>query len=454
MTLMSPYLRAALASLVVVSPVAAQSALTETPSGVVLSLGEAVRLATRQNVNALAAAARVDQARARADAQRAQLLPVINATGTEGERTFNSASFGISFPSAPGQPSAFPPEGKVLGPIRSYDARVEASMKLLDISAIGRIRSARASANAAAADADQTIQLVAAQTAIGYLRVIRGERLVVARLADSTLAEDLVQIARDQVKAGVGIAVDVTRSESQRAATRAALIAARSERDRARLELLRYLALPLNSSLVLTDTLAPPSANDGAGENEAVRRAFAQRADLKAVAAQLDAQRLQVNAIFSEYFPTISAFADKGAQGAWSSRMLNTYDWGVKVTVPLFDGFKHESRAAEAKALLRELNAKERDMHDQVSIEVRGALLDLNSAREQVDAASLRLKLSEQELSQTRERLTAGVTGNTEVITATTNVLISRTQLVDALTTYQAARIGLLRVQGAITDLR
>ena len=68
-----------------------------------------------------------------------------------------------------------------------------------------------------------------------------------ARLADSSLAADLLNIAQQQLRAGVGIALDVTRAQAQLASTRAQLIAARSERDRSQLDFLRALGLSLDA---------------------------------------------------------------------------------------------------------------------------------------------------------------------------------------------------------------
>ena len=59
------------------------------------------------------------------------------------------------------------------------------------------------------------------------MRVLRADAQLAARVADSSLAEELLGIARDQLGAGVGIALDVTRAQSQRAATRSQLITAR-----------------------------------------------------------------------------------------------------------------------------------------------------------------------------------------------------------------------------------
>ena len=112
-----------------------------------------------------------------------------------------------------------------------------------------------------------------------------------------------------------------------------------------------------------------------------------------------------------------------------------------------------EARIDEQRAVEREIDVRRRDLREQIAIEVRGALLDLASAREQVEAARERLRLAEQELAQSRERFRAGVAGNADVITASLALTGARTQLNDALAAFQGARVALARAEGSITDL-
>lgn len=108
----------------------------------------------------------------------------------------------------------------------------------------------------------------------------------------------------------------------------------------------------------------------------------------------------------------------------------------------------------EQQAAAREIDARRRDLRQQVAVEVRSALLDLGSAREQVDAARERLRLGEQELAQARDRFAAGVAGNADVITASLALNGARNLLIDAETAYQAARVALARAEGNLTQLR
>jgi outer membrane protein TolC len=419
-----------------------------------ITLGDAARLAARQGAPAEAARARVEQANARITQSRSALLPNLSAVASQTGRTFNTATFGISFPSAPGQRPLFDPNGQVEGPVNLLDMRAHLSQPLLDLSAIERVRSARAAADASNADATAQAQTAANTAATSYLRVLRADAQYEARVADSALAADLLGIARDQLQAGVGVALDVTRAQSQLAGARAQLIAARNDRNRSRLELQRAIGLPLDAPVQLADTLGRLAVADSLpSEGAAIDRAMSHRADLRAATAQLVASQRQITALRAERLPTVGLVADQGSIGKSPAHLLPTYDWGVQVSMPIFDGFRREGRVQEQQAVSREVDVRLRDLRQQTAVEVRSSLLDLRSAREQVDAARERLQLAEQELAQARERFRAGVAGNADVISAQLSLNTARTQFVDVLAGYQTARVALARAQGDVTAL-
>jgi outer membrane protein len=160
-----------------------------------------------------------------------------------------------------------------------------------------------------------------------------------------------------------------------------------------------------------------------------------------------------VNATRAERLPTLGVFADQGATGKNTDHLLNTYSWGLQVSLPIFDGLRREARVQEERAIAREAEIRGRDLRDQAAVEVRAAILDLASAREQVDAAREQLRLAEQEVVQARDRFRAGVAGNADVVSASLTLNSARTVVVDALTSYQSARVALARAEGAATDL-
>jgi outer membrane protein len=430
----------------------ATSARAQEP--LVLTLGGAARLAADKSAGPEQARLRTDQAEARVRQQKAAFLPNIRGDALEGEHTFNSASFGINFADPATGKFLFDPNGQLLGPVRTYDFRGTISQNIYDPSSFARLKAARAASAAFGDEAASQSQNAAAIAAAVYVRALRADAQLAARIADSTLAEDLLAIARDQLTAGVGIALDVTRAQSQLASTRAQIISARNERNRARLDLHRALGLPLGAQFTLADSLPGlPTNGTLPTEQDATARAMTSRADLRSADAQIAAAQRQIESIKSERLPALTAFLDDGPTSANIGHLVPTYDWGIKLSIPVFDGFKREGRIEEQQAAMHELSVRKRDLTEQAAIDVSGALLDLVSAREQLAATEEHLRLAEQELSQARDRFRSGVAGNADVITASLSLNAARTQIVDSRAAFQSARVALARAQGTVTEL-
>lgn len=427
---------------------------TALPAQNALSLGDAARLAAKQSGGVDVARQRVAQAEARVTQRRGALFPDLAAGIQQAERNLNSATFGFSFSNpVTGQP-LLRPDGEIIGPVPTVDVRYRLQQPLLDLGNVAKWRAAQSSVLAASADVQAQAEMAAATAAAVYVRAARAEAQLASRRADSALAADLLRIARDQLQAGTGIALDVTRAESQLANVRAQIIGARNERDRGLLELKRAVGLPLDAPLTLTDSLAGMPVGDVAPDAAtALARATESRADVKALLAQETAQRAASQAIKWERTPQLGLVVDQGVIGKNWNRMLPTYSWGVQLSVGLFDGFRREGRVQEQIAATRETDAKLRDLRAQSALEVRAALLDLSAALEQVDAVRERLQLAEQEVSQAQERFRAGVAGNGDVITALLSLNQARTLRNDALASYQGSRVALAKAMGEVQKL-
>jgi len=418
-----------------------------------LSLGEAARLAASQTAVVQSAQLRVDQARARVTESRSSLLPQVGLSPSWTSHTVNSASFGFNFPAPAGERPLLDPNGQIIGPVRFWDVRGQVSQTLVDPAASQRVRAARAGVTAASAEVATAGENAASNAALSYLRALRSEAAYQARIADSTLAVDLLNVARNQLEAGVGIGLDVTRAQSQLAAARTQLIVARNDRDRAQLDLKRALNISLDQKLILTDSLTAPVTVDTT-EAAAVAQAIQNRPDIRAAQAELEAAEQQVAASRATRLPTVNAFANTGPTGLGFNHLLNTYTYGVQLSWPVFEGGRREGQTEEQRAVAKEIDVRRRDLQQQASVEVRAALLDLASAREQVEAARNRQNLAELEVQQARDRFNAGVSGNADVITASLTLNSARTELIDALAAHQAARVSLAKAEGIVSQIR
>jgi outer membrane protein TolC len=102
----------------------------------------------------------------------------------------------------------------------------------------------------------------------------------------------------------------------------------------------------------------------------------------------------------------------------------------------------------------RQAELQLRDIQQQVEQDVRDALQTLATSADQVKSADQSVTLSERELQMARDRFSAGVGDNIEVINAQTALANARDSQVTALTQHNAARINLAAALGRVEDFR
>ncbi len=412
-----------------------------------LTLAEAVDMASRGARAVELARVGVRGAEARVEQRKAAYFPDVKASASRGARTLNTATFGLDFPAAPGQQPLFDPAGEVVGPIHNADLRGSLSQTILDMSALEWIHSAGSSLEASRLREEAAAQQAAAEAGIAYVRALGAEARIQAQEADLALARELVDIARELLASGVGVRLDLTRAEAQEASMNARLISARAGAERARLGLLMALDLSPDTPIALTDSLAAPSEplpEPGA----ATEAALEERMDVQAADQDVQASRLATTAVRYERLPTLELGASDGWIGRSVSGVLNTYDWSLRVSVPVFTGFRHRAKVQEQEAQTRTAELRRDDLREQVTFQVRTALLDVHASEEGLAAASTQLQLAELEYQQARERFQEGVADAGDVITAGLRLNEARTLQVDALAACQSARVALAAAQG------
>lgn len=418
------------------------AALAQAPATTTLTLGDAARIAAERAPSVIGARARAVQGAARTMQARAELLPQLSSEASvDGGTESSGLPTGTYLGGAPRPVSG-----------RTVDVRLQATQKVLDLGAIRRMKAASTEADALGHGAVAASEAAASRGALAWLEVQRADARLAARVADSALAAELLDIARQRLQAGTAIALDVTRAESQLASTVSQLITARSARARAELELVHALALPVSTRVQLGDTLGAPGAGaDEVQESAAVETAMQRRGDLLAAGSYAEAARRQISAVKADRLPTVSLFSSAAST---SGGTLDNRSYGVSVSFSLFDGFRRESRIAQYRAEEQEADAEWLDIRNRIVVDVRSAMLDLAAAKEQVAAADVRLRLAEQEVEQARERFSAGVAGNSDVIQASLTLNQARDVVVDARTTYHQARVNLAAAQGTVREIR
>lgn len=411
------------------------SAEAQTQAPRKLSLSAAIEAALENNAEVGISEQQQIQAKARMEEQRSTLLPNLNGLISHTDQTINLGSRGLDFPGIPHR----------AGPFGNTEMRFQFS-EPFDIALIRRYQSSKHSANSSQFETEAVKHKVEAMVAKLYFGVQAASALVDAAQSQIDLDQSLLQLARDRLQVGSGTQLDVTRAQARLTTERYHLLQAQNSHRNAELQLLRAMGEPLDIQVELTDPLE--AAAPVTTVEEALGIAMRNRPELMSEERKLQAARLTFAAARAELFPSIQSFADYGNSGNPGSSFIPTRTIGIQLNIPLFDAGRRAAHRKRANSQLRQAEIHAKDVRDAIELEVRLAVDNLASAREQLEAADQSLRLAEEELELSRLRFEAQVSTQLDVITGQAEVADARSRHVNALFAVKSAEIEYRRATG------
>src|SRR5258708_25165838 len=181
---------------------------------------------------------------------------------------------------------------------------------------------------------------------------------------------------------------------------------------------------------------------------QALERAYASRADYQAAIQQVRAAERYRFAATAEHFPSLNFAGNYGAAGVNVGESHGVFEVGATLAIPIFAGGRARADALQAESTLRQNRQQLENLRAQIDFDVRTALLDLNAAADQVEVARTSLDLANQTLDQARDRFTAGVADNLEVVQAQEIVASANDDYIASLYDHNVAKLSIARAIG------
>lgn len=411
-----------------------------TPGVLPLSLREAINRGLKQNLGALLSSADIRAARGQRWEQLSALLPHVTANPYINESKINLGELGFTSFGTLQLPSSIPP-------FSYFDARVNVSQSLFDWHSINNARASDQAMRSAEYTYQDARDLVVLAVGYTYLQAIADEARIETAEAQVETAQALYDQAADQVAAGTSPAIDGLRAKVELQTRQQQLIQARNNFAIQKLTVARVIGLAAGQEFELTDkSLYQPF--ESITVEEALKRAFASRADYQAVLADTRAAEFSRKAASAGYLPSLSFTMDYGAGGAHPSNATDLFDVRGNLTIPIFQGGQVHGDVLQAQARLEQSRERQENLRAQIDADVRTALLNIQSSAEQVAVARSNIDLAEQTLAQSRDRFTAGVTDTVEVVQSQEAVASAHEQYITSLYNYNFAKISLARALG------
>ncbi len=406
-----------------------------------LSLRDAIQRGLRYNLGILTSRDIADTVKAERRRTLSTLLPNVSVGATQTSQQIDLAAFGFNLPGIP----------KIVGPFGYQNVRGFVEQTVYDRTSLKNLKSATESQKAAELTAEDARNLVVQAVSNAYLAVITDSARVDAIQAELATAQALYDRAVDQKQAGTVAGIDVLRADVQRQSEQQRLLAQKNQVEKDKLTLARAIGLPAGQQFGVTDTLPfTPLANS---LDDLLKQAFEHRADFRAAQANVRAAEFAIDAARSEhYWPTVVVQADYGDIGQTFANSHGTYSVLAGVRVPIYAGGRAPADIEQAETVLRDKKNMVEDLRGRIDYEVRNALLDLQSAADQVAVSKNNVDLATETLMQARDRFAAGVTDNIEAVQAQQLLAAANENYIGSLNAHNGAKIALATALGVAEE--
>jgi outer membrane protein len=409
-----------------------------------VTLEQAVALAIKQNPTQQIATLNAAESIQDKNISRAALLPQANLRVADSANRVNLlAQFGGKpFVQVPGV--AFPGH---IGPYQLFSAGPSVSSSVFDFSLWKRYQASRSNVDAARADSlstrEQVILLVVSQ----YIGTLRAVANVAASQSRVDLAQALYDQAADLQKEGVGTGIDTLRANVELQNEKQRLIEADNDREVSLFGLSKLLNLDPRQKVELADSLSFFETPQPDVESS-IEQALSGREEWRAITAREKSARLERQAAQWQRLPSLRFDGDWAYLGTSATNGIPTYQYQASVNVPLFTSGRIKAEVAKSDLELQKLEQQKADLRNQIALDVKTALLNLQSARNEVQVANLGVQLAKDEVDQARDRFKAGVANNIEVISAQDSLSRANDNQIAALYRFNQARADFARAIG------
>jgi multidrug efflux system outer membrane protein len=344
------------------------------------------------------AVARVDRARATARLSRSQFSPQLSLDPAyEYQQTTGNLPTPIPFHIRQAQ-------------FQSYSVPLDLSY---EVDLWGKVRrgfeSARADAQASAADYQNVLLTLTADVAVDYflLRSLDGE---VAALRDTVVTrEESARLLRARFQAGAIAELDVVQAETELAAAQADL----ADAIRQRAETLHALALLCGKSATSFSLPAQPLPGmPPLVPADLPANVLERRPDVASAERTLASRNAQIGVAQAAYFPAISLTGQGGFLSASADKLFSgeslVWSIGPSVSLPVFTGGRTKADVHEARAAYDEAVANYRETVLTAVKETEDSLTQIRSREKQVAAVDQAVKSARRQVELSNARYLDG----------------------------------------------
>jgi outer membrane protein TolC len=212
--------------------------------------------------------------------------------------------------------------------------------------------------------------------------------------------------------------------------------------------------MPQKDQLVLTDALSEDQLKKDILDTA---YNYADRKEMQLLEVVQDLGKYNIKRYKLSYLPSVALYGNyaKNAQrnqfnffnnGQWFTSSLI----GLKISIPIFDGFAKAARVSKAKLELQKTNIQVENLKANIDNDVTQANLLLSSSLITMDAQKKNMELAEKVYNTTKLKYQQGLGSNQEIYTAQTELKVAQNNYYGALYDAIIAKIDFLKATGKL----
>jgi outer membrane protein TolC len=283
-------------------------------------------------------------------------------------------------------------------------------------------------------------QEVKYQVKSSFYQILLAEKLVEVREQALNNLDEHLKTVEVKFKAGQASEFEVLRAKVQRTNAIPSLTQAKNSRDLALDAFKNLLGLDLKTDIKLVGELKFEPEEFDAEESESI--ALEQRPEIRSINIQERIASKSLSIAKANNKPTLYGVANYSYQNPFYSVQKWDYDWnvGFLVNINLFDGFATESKVAQAKSSINELDIVEKQIQEGIKLEVNQAISDLNLAKENIFSQEENVAQAKKALEIAKVQYAEGVITSLEEMDTELALTMAQTNYLQALADYLIAK--------------
>ena len=288
-----------------------------------------------------------------------------------------------------------------------------------------------------------------------YYQLVIGKMQMGKVDANIALLDKLLHDTKEIYKNGFAEKLDVDKTTVSLTNLQTEKIKIQNSLDAGNASLKFLMGMPQFDVLVLTDTLTESNIKEDLLE-DAYNYNDRKEVQLLELGKKLNAYNVKRYKL--SYLPSIAAFGQysKNAQRNnfdifdFSKPWFTTAIVGVKLNVPIFDGFSKDAKIKKAKLELQKTNNNLDNLKQNVDMEVQQTRWKLKSAVLTIDAQRKNMELAESVYNQTKKKYEQGLGSNTEITTAWKDLQVAQADYYAALYDAIIAKVDYHKATGKL----